>query len=75
MGLSALVILSGTKHFQDFMSCRKSAGFYSSLLTVKQLFLMKVQKLLMIHTEKYNQTTKAFFENSAESVKVLVSLI
>jgi len=75
MGLSALVILSGTNHFQDFMSLRKSAGFYSSLLSVKQLFLMKYEKLLMIHTEKHNQTTKAFFKNSAESVKALGSLI
>lgn len=75
MGLSVLVILSGTKHFQDFMSSRKSAVFSSSLLSVKQLFLMKVEKLLMIHTEKYNQTTKAFFKNFATSVKALGSLI
>lgn len=66
MGLSALVILSGTKHFQHFMCCRKSAGYYSSLLYVKQLLLIKVEKLLMIHSEKYNQTPKAFFTNSAD---------
>lgn len=61
MDFSFLVILPGTEHVQEFMSYCKSAGFFASLLSLKQLFHIKVKKLLMAHIESYNQTTKTFF--------------